>query len=173
MPNDYPPLAIPRPGLEIIPWAALARVSVPGCAALSPRLCGLASGTFGPLVTCAVYQILLTVFRTEPYVRRGELNRAAQLRLVMTNLVRVRAAWSPSCFSISLAFSMLRLLLPSVSIPLAIFGVLGIGRISERMFNSFWDGLDAQQQAGLKRKAYQAGIDLRYRLDLFEAGLVP
>jgi hypothetical protein len=41
------------------------------------------------------------------------------------------------------------------------------------MFNSFWDGLDAQQQAGLKRKAYQAGIDLRYRLDLFEAGLVP
>jgi hypothetical protein len=68
---------------------------------------------------------------------------------------------------------MLRLLLPSVSIPLAIFGVLGIGRISERMFNSFWDGLDAQQQAGLKRKAYQAGIDLRYRLDLFEAGLVP
>ena len=173
MRNDDPPLAIPRPGLEIVPWAALTRVSVPGCAALSPRLCGLASATFGPLVICAVYQSLLTVFRTEPYVRRGELNRVAQLRMVMTNLVRAKAALSPSCFSVSLALSMLRLLLPAVSIPLAIFAVFGIGRISERMFNSFWDGLDAQQQAELKRKAYQAGIDLRYRLDLFEAGLVP
>lgn len=173
MPNDHPPLFIPRPGLEIIPWAALTRVSVPGCAALSPRLSGLSSAAFGPLVICAVYQCLLTVFRTEPYVRRGELNRVAQLRLVMTNLARARSALSPSCFSISLALSILRLLLPSFSIPLAILGFLGIGRISEQIFNSFWGGLDIQQQVELKRKAYQLGIYLRYRLDLFEAGLVP
>jgi hypothetical protein len=90
----------------------------------------------------------------------------------MGSLVQTHAAGSPSSLSISLTMSFLLLLIPSLSLPLTLFGILGIGRISEKMFNAFWDGLNSGQKAELRRRAYSAGANLRYRIDGHEIVLI-
>jgi hypothetical protein len=172
MPRDSESLSLPRPGLEISPWAALTRIPLPVCRSLFPRLRILGEATLGPLLIFAIYQGLLSILRTEASVRRGELNRTRQLRLVMSSLVQTHHVGGPSSFSVSLALSFLSLLIPSLSLPLTIFGIFGIGRISERMFNAFWDGLNSGQKAELRRRAYAAGANLRYRLDGHEMSLI-
>jgi hypothetical protein len=172
MPPDSESFSVPRPGLEITPWAALTRIPLPGCTTLFPRLRILGEATLGPLLICAIYQGLLTTLRTEAAVRRGELNRRRQLRLVMGSLLQSHQAGSSSSLSVSITMSFLLLLIPSLSLPLTIFGILGIGRISERMFNAFWDGLNSGQKAELRRRAYAAGANFRYRLDGHEISLI-
>ena len=49
--------------------------------------------------------------------------------------------------------------------------MLGVGRISEGMFNAFWDGLNTGQKAELRRKAFASGMNLRYRLDGWDVSL--
>jgi hypothetical protein len=170
MPPDADTPPIPRAGLEIGPLAALARIPLPPCAAL-PRLRLLGESTLGPLAVCAAYQTVLTALRTESSVRRGELNRRRQIHLMLTSLVAPARDGRPSGLSLSLSLSVLRLLLPSLSFPLALFGVLGIGRISERMFNAYWDGLTLGQKAEWRRKAFAAGANFRYRLDGWDVSL--
>lgn len=172
MSRDSEPLSLPKPGLEITPWAALTRIPLPGCATLAPRLRNLGEATLGPLLICAIYQGLLTTLRTEAGVRRGELNRTRQLRLVMGSLVQIQPAGASSSLSVSLTLSFLLLLIPSLSLPLTVFGILGISRISERMFNAFWDGLNSGQKAELRRRAYAAGVNFRYRVDGHEISLI-
>jgi hypothetical protein len=172
MPRDSESFSLPKPGLEITPWAALTRIPLPSCTALLPRLRNLGEAALGPLVICAIYQGLLTTLRTEAAVRRGELNRKRQLRLVMGSLVQIHQAGTSSSLSVSLTMSFLLLLIPSLSLPLTVFGILGIGRISDRVFNAFWDGLNSGQKAELRRRAYAAGANLRYRVDGHEISLV-
>jgi hypothetical protein len=172
MPRDSESFSLPKPGLEITPWAALTRIPLPSCTALLPRLRNLGEAALGPLVICAIYQGLLTTLRTEAAVRRGELNRKRQLRLVMSSLVQIHQAGTSSSLSVSLTMSFLLLLIPSLSLPFTVFGILGIGRISERVFNAFWDGLNSGQKAELRRRAYAAGANLRYRVDGHEISLV-
>jgi hypothetical protein len=132
----------------------------------------LGEATLGPLLICAIYQGLLTTLRTEAAVRRGELNRTRQLRLVMGSLVQTNQAGTSSSLGVSLTLSFLLLLIPSLSLPLTVLGILGIGRISERMFNAFWDGLNSGQKVELRRRAYAAGANLRYRADGREISLI-
>ena len=172
MPRDSESLSLPKPGLEITPWAALTRIPLPGCTTVFPRLRNLGEATLGPLLICAIYQGLLTTLRTEAAVRRGELNRTRQLRLVMGSLVQTNQAGTSSSLSVSLTLSFLLLLIPSLSLPLTVLGILGIGRISERMFNAFWDGLNSGQKVELRRRAYAAGANLRYRADGREISLI-
>jgi hypothetical protein len=172
MPRESESFSLPKPGLEITPWAALTRIPLPGCTTLLPRFRILGAATLGPLLICAIYQGLLATLRTEAAVRRGELNRRRQLRLVMGSLVQTHAAGSPSTLSVSLTMSFLLLLIPSLSLPLTLFGILGVGRISEKLFNAFWDGLNSGQKAELRRRAYAAGANLRYRVDGHEILLI-
>jgi hypothetical protein len=171
MPRHPDTPSLPRAGLEIAPLAALARFPFPPCAAALPNLRLLGASTFSPLVVCSVYQGLLTALRTEAGVRRGDLNRRRQLHLILTSLVPPPEAGGARTFSISLSLSLLRLLLPSLTLPLGVLAVLGIGGISERMFNAFWDGLSLPQRAELRRRAFAAGVNFRYRLDGWEATL--
>ncbi|MFN9545802.1 MAG: hypothetical protein ACK6AD_01835 [Cyanobacteriota bacterium] len=165
MPHNPEVPPIPRAGLEIAPLAALVRIPFPPCAAALPRLRVLGESTIGAVVVCAAYQTVLTTLRTESSVRRGEFNRRRQINLVLNSLVPSLQEGIPPSFSLSLSLSLLRLLLPSLSLPLGIFGVLGVGKISERLFNAYWDGLNHGQKAELRRKAFAAGMNLRYRLD--------
>jgi hypothetical protein len=73
--------------------------------------------------------------------------------------------------NLSLTLSVLQLLVPSLRLPLTVWGVLGVGRISERVFNAFWDGLNAGQKAELRRKAFAAGVNLRYKMDGWDVTL--
>lgn len=171
MPRDPESLSIPRAGLEIVPLAALTRIPIPACTAALSRFRLLGESTLGPLVVCATYQTVLTALRTEASVRRGELNRRHQINLVLTSLVQPSRDGMPSGFSLGLSLSLLRLFLPWLSLPLGLWGVVGLGRVSERMFNSFWDGLNPGQKAELRRKAFAAGVNLRYRLDGWETSL--
>ncbi|MFN9646408.1 MAG: hypothetical protein ACK6BG_15110 [Cyanobacteriota bacterium] len=90
----------------------------------------------------------------------------------MGSLVQTNLAGASSSLSVSLTLSFLLLLIPSLSLPLTVFGILGIGRISEKMFNAFWDGLNSGQKAELRRRAYAAGANFRYRLDGHEISLI-
>lgn len=164
-------LSIPRAGVEIVPLAALTRIPFPPCAAALPRLRLLGQTTIGAVVVCALYQTLLTALRTESSVRRGEFNRRRQINLVLGSIVTPDQKGIPRSLSLSLTLSVLQLLVPSLSLPLTVWGVFGVGRISERMFNAFWDGLNPGQKAELRRKAFAAGTNLRYKLDGWDVTL--
>lgn len=170
MSRDPESIPTPRAGMEIVPLAALTRIPFPSCAALS-RLRLLGEFTLGPLVVFAAYQTVLTALRTESSVRLGELNRGRQIQLILASLVQSSPDGVPSIFGLSLSMSLLRLLLPSLSLPLGLWGVLGVGRVSERLFNAFWDGLNPGQQAELRRRAFAAGVNLRFRLDGYQTTL--
>lgn len=163
--------SIPRAGLEIVPLAALTRIPFPACAAALPRLRLLGQSTIGAVAVCALYQTLLTALRTESSVRRGEFNRRRQINLVLGSIVTTDQTGLSRSLSLSLTLSVLRLLVPSLSLPLTVWGVFGVGRISERMFNAFWDGLNPGQKAELRRKAFAAGMNLRYKLDGWDVTL--
>jgi hypothetical protein len=70
-----------------------------------------------------------------------------------------------STFSIGLTLSLLRLLVPSLTLPFALWGLLGIGPVSAKLINSFWDGMNDREREELKRRVFAAGANLRYRLD--------
>jgi hypothetical protein len=61
--------------------------------------------------------------------------------------------------------SLLRLLVPSLTLPFALWGFLGIGHVSAKLINSFWDGMNDREKEELKRRVFAAGANLRYRLD--------
>ena len=172
MPHESDPLPIPRAGMEIVPLAALTRIPFPPFAtAALPRLRLLGESTIGAIAVCAVYQSVLTALRTESSVRRGEFNRRRQINLVLSSIVSPVQGGIPRSISASLMWSVMRLLLPPLSLPLTVWGVFGVGRISERMFNAFWDGLNNGQKAELRRKVFAAGMNLRYRLDGWDVSL--
>jgi hypothetical protein len=150
--------------MEIVPLAALTRIPFPPCAAALPRLRLLGESTVGAVVVCALYQTVLTALRTESCVRRGDFNRRRQINLVLGSFVSPVQGGIPKNLRLSLTLSVLRLLFPSLSLPLTVWGMFGVGRISERMFNAFWDGLNPGQKAELRRKAYAAGMNFRYKL---------
>ena len=171
MPRNPEALTVPRPGLEIVPFAALTRIPFPACAAAYPRLRLLGEATLGPLVICAAYQTLLTALRTEASVRRGELKRHRQLKLVLCSILPETRDREASTFSIGLTLSLLRLLVPSLTLPFALWGFLGIGHVSAKLINSFWDGMNDREREELKRRVFAAGANLRYRLDGWDVTL--
>lgn len=171
MTRESDSLSIPRAGVEIAPLAALTRIPFPPCAAALPRLRLLGESTIGAVVVCSLYQTLLTALRTESSVRRGEFNRRRQINLVLGSIVAPGQAGLSRSLNLSLTLSVLQLLVPSLRLPLTVWGVLGVGRISERVFNAFWDGLNAGQKAELRRKAFAAGVNLRYKMDGWDVTL--
>ncbi len=165
MKRDSDSFSVPRAGMEIAPLAALTRIPLPTFGTALPRLRLLGESTVGAVLVFALYQTFLTALRTESSVRRGEFNRRHQINLVLGSMVSPAQGGIPKSLSISLTLSVLRLLVPSLSLPLTIWGAFGVGRISERMFNAFWDGLNPGQKAELRRKAFAAGTNLRYKMD--------
>jgi hypothetical protein len=151
--------------MEIVPFASLTRIPIPLESKAFPRVKLLGGSILGPLVVCAVYQSILTVLRTESGVRLGDINRRRQLALVVENILGSTKGRGSSNLNMSILLSILRLLLPSISFPLGILGVLAMGKVCERTFNAYWDSLNHGQKAELRRKVFAAGMNTRYRID--------
>lgn len=156
MSRDRDPFQMPRAGLEMAPLAGLVSIRLPGppAALHSGRL--LSESTLGAVVVFGVYQALLSALRSEALVRRGELDRSAQLRIVGDS------AWAAmqQGAAIGLVLSLVLLVLPWLSLPLGLLSVVGVGRASLDLAHAFWDGLSPQQRGELHRAAYAAGVSL-------------
>lgn len=156
MSRDRDPFQMPRAGLEVAPLAALVSIPLPGRSAALPTGRLLGESTLGAVVVYGVYQALLSALRCEALVRRGELDRRAQVRIVC------RSAWAAmqQGAAIGVVLSVVVLVLPWLSLPLAWLSVAGVGRASLDLAHAFWDGLSPLQRRDLHRAAYGAGVSL-------------
>ena len=149
MGRDRDPDRIPRAGYELAPLAGLASLPLGGSSSplSSARLLG--ESTLGAVLVYAIYQALLTALRTEAMVRRSQLDRSAQMRLIG------RSVWGSmkDGAAVGLALSVLLLIVPWLSLPLAVLGVVGMGKASLDLLHAFWDGLNEQQKAELHEAA--------------------
>jgi hypothetical protein len=156
MSRDRDPFRMPRAGLEMAPLAGLVSLALPGSrTALHPaRL--LSEATLGAVVVYGIYQALLSALRSEALVRRGALGRREQLHIIS------QTAWAAmqQGAATGLILRVVLLVLPWLSLPLALLSVVGVGRASLDLAHAFWDGLNVQQRSELHRAAYAAGVSL-------------
>jgi hypothetical protein len=156
MSRDRDPFQIPRAGLEAAPLAGLVSIPLPGRTVPLPSGRLVAESTLGAVVVYGIYQALLSALRCEALVRRGELDRQAQVRIVS------RSAWAAmqQGAAIGVVLSLVVLVLPWLSLPLGLLSVVGVGRASLDLAHAFWDGLSPLQRHDLHRAAYAAGVSL-------------
>ncbi|MFZ0406597.1 MAG: hypothetical protein WAM11_00585 [Cyanobium sp.] len=116
----------------------------------------LSESTLGAVVIYGVYQALLTALRTEAMVRRRELDRSSQARLI------AHSVWGSiqDGAAIGLAMGLLLLIFPWLSVPVGVLSVVGLGKASLDLLHAFWDGLNELQRHELHDAAYAAGINL-------------
>jgi len=156
MAREQDPFRIPRAGLETIPLAGLATMPLlNGQANLGPRQL-ISEATLAGVLVYAAYQALLSGLRTEAMVRRGELGRAGQVALIG------RSVWASmkEGTAVSLVLSLVLLVCPWLAMPMAVLGVVGLGKASLDLFHAFWDGLSPEQRLHLHAAAYEAGVNL-------------
>jgi hypothetical protein len=89
-------------------------------------------------------------------VRRGALNRTAQVRLILTTVWEAMKEGT----AVGLILSLVLLVCPWLSIPLTLMGAVGMGKASLDLFHAFWDGLSEGQKQQLHAAAYDAGVNL-------------
>lgn len=156
MGRERDPFRIPRAGLEMAPLAGLAAIPLgaPPTSLATPRL--LCESTLGAVVVFAAYQALLSGLRCEALVRRGELDRRQQARLVLATVWEAMKDGA----AVGLALSLVLLVLPALSVPLGLLSVVGLGKASLDLGHAFWDGLSSSQRSELHTAAYAAGVNL-------------
>ena len=157
MTRQRDPFRIPQAGLEVAPLAGLAAID------LHQGSGGLGSGghllesSLGGVAVYAAYQALLTSLRTEALRKRGRLTRAVQARMIGATVWEATKQGA----AVSVALGVLLLVFPWLTTPLALLGLVGMGKASLDLFNAFWDGLDDDQRAELLTASMQAGVNLR------------
>jgi hypothetical protein len=62
--------------------------------------------------------------------------------------------------AVSLVLSLVLLVCPWLAMPMAVLGVVGLGKASLDLFHAFWDGLTPEQRLHLHAAAYEAGVNL-------------
>lgn len=155
----------PNPGLEIVPFAALARIPLPKFFPKLSKFNALGESLLGAFLIYLCYQSILTYLRTESKVRRGEVNHSDQLKFILVSLSQSFVSPNRSTLQACVLFSVLRLIIPSLNLPLGIWGFLSILPVCEKLFNSHWDGLNQGQQTELRRSVFASAMNLRYRLE--------
>ena len=148
---------MPRAGLELAPLAVAWAQPFATRAAL-PRL---AQTGVAALVIYGSYQVLLSGLRSETLRRRGLIDRREQLALIQASLLDSL----PRGMALSVGLGLLALLLPWLTAPLSLLGLVGLGKASLDLFHAVWDGLDGAQQQDLLQAAHSAGVNLRRLLD--------
>ena len=113
------------------------------------------------LVIYGSYQVLLSGLRSETLRRRGLIDRREQLALIQASLLDSL----PRGMALSVGLGLLALLLPWLTAPLSLLGLVGLGKASLDLFHAVWDGLDGAQQQDLLQAAHSAGVNLRRLLD--------
>ena len=156
MTRERDPYRIPRAGWEIAPTAGLAAMDLNGNQIHGTGTEFIGEHTMGGMLVYAIYQALLSGLRTEAIRKRGEIDRATQIRVIGASVwesTRQGAA-------VSVVLSVVLLVFPWLAFPLSLVGLVGMGKASIDLVHAFWDGLDEDQRSALHRAAYEAGVNL-------------
>lgn len=156
MARERDPYRMPRVGLEMVPLAGRVSIPLPGSPATLSRARLLSQASLGAVLVFGIYQALLSALRCEALVRRGELARREQVRIVCDT------AWAAmqQGAAVGLVLSLVLLALPWLSLPLGMLSVVGVGRASLELAHAFWDGLSPMQRSELHSAAFAAGVSL-------------
>jgi hypothetical protein len=157
MTRQRDPFRIPQAGIEVAPLAGLAAIDLNfnGYSASGGEY--LVESSLGGVAVYAVYQALLTALRTEALRKRGTITRTVQVRMISATVWEATKQGA----AVSLALGVVLLVFPWLSMPLAVLGLVGMGKASLDLFHAFWDGLDALQRDELLAASLQAGVNLR------------
>ena len=157
MTRQRDPFRIPQAGIEVAPLAGLAVIdlNLNGCSVSGGEY--LVESSLGGVAVYAVYQALLTALRTEALRKRGRISRTVQVRMIGTTVWEATKQGA----AMSLALGVLLLVVPWLSMPMALLGLVGMGKASLDLFHAFWDGLDDLQRDELLAASLQAGVNLR------------
>ena len=157
MARERDPFRMPRAGLELTPLAGVVTIPLTGPSPTLPPGRLLSQATLGAVVVFGVYQALLSALRCEALVRRGELGRREQVRIVCDT------AWAAMQrgAALGLVLSLVLLALPWLNLPLGVLSVVGVGRASLDLAHAFWDGLSPLQRSELHSAAFAAGVSLQ------------
>ena len=157
MTREHDPFRIPRAGWEVAPLAGLASVDLNHNGGAFSGGEFFSESTVGVVVLYAAYQALLSALRTEALRKRGEINRITQVRLVLsTSLESAKTG-----VAVGAVLSVVLLVFPWLTTPLAVMGALGSAKASLDLFHAFWDGLDEGQKLQVTIAAHEAGVSLR------------
>ncbi|MEA5441133.1 hypothetical protein [Cyanobium gracile] len=157
MTREHDPFRIPRAGWEAAPLAGLASLDLNHNGAAFSGSEFFSESTVGGVLLYATYQALLTALRTEALRKRGEIDRLTQVRLVLsTSLESAKTG-----VAVGAVLSVVLLVFPWLTAPMAILGVVGSAKASLDLFHAFWDGLDEEQKLEITVAAHEAGISLR------------
>ena len=157
MTREHDPFRIPRAGWEVAPLAGLASVDLNHNGGAFSGGEFFSESTVGGVVLYAAYQALLSALRTEALRKRGEINRITQVRLVLsTSLESAKTG-----VAVGAVLSVVLLVFPWLTTPLAVMGALGSAKASLDLFHAFWDGLDDGQKLQVTIAAHEAGVSLR------------
>ena len=157
MTREHDPFRIPRAGWEVAPLAGLASVDLNNNGGAFSGGEFFSEYTVGGVVLYAAYQALLSALRTEALRKRGEINRITQVRLVLsTSLESAKTG-----VAVGAVLSVVLLVFPWLTTPLAVIGALGSAKASLDLFHAFWDGLDEGQKLQVTIAAHEPGVSLR------------
>ena len=150
------PFQIPKAGLEVAPLAGLASINVNGSVGPVSGTEFVSESTLGGVLVYAIYQALLTALRTEAMRQRGVIDRTTQIQLVADTVwasVKEGAA-------VSAVLAVVLLVLPWMTFPLSVLGLVGTGKAAMDLYDAFWDGLSDDQRQELRTLAFDAGVAL-------------
>ena len=148
---------IPIAGLEIAAIAGLSLIDVNPNGRFFNNTKFVAESTIGGVAFYAIYQGLLTGLKTEALLKKGLINKKTQREI----LIRTTFNSLKNGASVSVSLGITLIIFPWLTLPISIFGLVGIGKASVDLFNAFWDGLDQLQRAQLLIASKEAGINLR------------
>jgi hypothetical protein len=165
MTRQRDPFRIPQAGIEVAPLAGLVAINLPfNSGGVTGRVGSSVSGgqhlvesSLGGVAVYAMYQALLTALRTEALRKRGRISRTVQVRMIGSTVWEATKQGA----AVSLVLGVVLLVFPWLTMPLALLGVVGMGKASLDLFHAFWDGLDNSQQQDLLAASRQAGVNLR------------
>ena len=156
MARERDPYRIPRAGWEIAPTAGLAALDVNGNHGAFSGGEFVGEHTIGGMVVFAIYQALLTGLRTEAMVKRGEIERNTQVKVILSSVWETTKQGA----AVSAVLSVVLLVFPWLGFPLSVLGIVGLGKASVDLLHAFWDGLSDAQRSELHRAAFDAGVNL-------------
>jgi hypothetical protein len=173
MTRQRDPFRIPQAGFEVAPLAGLAAIDLPFMAGdVRGNVNGgqhLVESSLGGVAVYAIYQALLTALRTEALRKRGRISRTVQVRMISSTVWEATKQGA----AVSLVLGVILIVFPWLTLPLALLGVVGMGKASLDLFHAFWDGLDPSQQQDLLAASRQAGVNLRRLISGDQRGARP
>lgn len=152
-----PKFVIPQPGIEVIPVATLASIDLNASGAEAGFLETTGELTIGGVLVYSAYQAILTTLKSEAARKEGLISRAEQIKLVASTALE---AGKNSAFTMILCSAIVAFM-PWLAWPLSVLGVVGGSIMGVRIFQTFYDQLDPEQQAELRTAAENAKVKIQ------------